>query len=253
MRSVRRLVALALFVASAALAAWLLARDVRATALVALAAALVLLPRAVARAHTRRMLLEADVPRILAAWRGSVGRGRHARTALALMDATAYAAYGFIDEARDALERAPRGPAWDAAIEQRLVVEAMLDSYEGDRARALEKARALEALPLPRVGFLLRRKVARMRRGVAALARALARAPLRSDGASLRRAAQASPLVHWAMTYGAAVLAVDEGRPADAAALLRGAPTWPSESAFRAFHDELVAELARDPAGARAR
>lgn len=249
MRALTRLFALAVFVGSAWLVAWLVARDPRVAALLLVGGGLMLLPRAIARARMRRVLLAGDVARVLAAWRGSIRSGRHARTLVSLMDATAYAAFGFIEEAREALERAPRGSAWDAALEQRLVVEAMLDSYEGDRVRALAKARALEALPLPRSGFLLRRKVARMRRGVAALARALARAPHRTDAATLRRAARASPLVHWAMTYGAAVLAIDEGRPAAAKSLLKGAPRWPEASAFRAFHEEVLAQVARATGG----
>src|SRR6185312_15504533 len=107
-----------------------------------------------------------------------------------------YAAYGFIDHARDALSRAAKGPAWEAAVEQRLFVEALLDVYEGERSRALTKAEELENLPLPNVGFWMRRKIALLRRGVGALARAFAHSSQAGDEAVLRDAASSSPLVH---------------------------------------------------------
>jgi hypothetical protein len=46
------------------------------------------------------------------------------------------------------------------------------------------------------------------------------------------------------MRYASAVVAIDHGQGADARALLEGAPAWPRESAFRAFHDELAAKVA---------
>jgi hypothetical protein len=43
------------------------------------------------------------------------------------------------------------------------------------------------------------------------------------------------------MRYAAAVVALDAGRARDVGALLAGAPAWPAESAFQAYHDELLA------------
>ena len=60
----------------------------------------------------------------------------------------------------------------------------------------------------------------------------------------LRAAASSSPLVYWAMRYAEAVVLVDDGRKDEARELLAGAPSWPQESAFRSFHDELVSQLA---------
>jgi hypothetical protein len=161
-----------------------------------------------------------------------------------LLKATAYASYGWIEAGRRALDRAVRGPAWDAAIEQRLFIETLLDAFEGDREAALAKARALEAMPAPTAGLLARKRVARLREGLAAFARAFAHASREGDAAALRRAAGASPLVHWAMRYAAAILAVDGGRRDEARALLAGAPAWPAESAFREYHDELLEHAA---------
>jgi hypothetical protein len=161
------------------------------------------------------------------------------------MTATAYAAYGFIDRARLALGRAARGPAWDAALEQRLFVEALLDVYEGERLRAMRRAAELERLPLPPSGFWMRRKIALLRRGVAALARAFAHESRAGDERLLRAAARSSPLVHWAMRYGRAVFLVDAGRRDEARTLLADAPSWPPESAFHAFQQELLASVQR--------
>lgn len=205
---------------------------------------LVSLPAFLARRRMRRLLRSGDVQRILGAWAPSFERMIHPETMTPLLVATAYAACGFVESARRALERAARGPAWDAAIEQRLVLETMLDTFEGDREAALEKARSLEALPLPDVGFLTRRKVARLRRGVAALARAFAHTTVESDLSTLRKAAGSSPIVHWPMRYAEAIVAIDRGQPSRAVEILEEAPRWPVDSAFKAFDDELRAHAA---------
>jgi hypothetical protein len=138
------------------------------------------------------------------------------------------------------VEGAVGGPAWEAAIEQRLFIETLLDAFEGDREAALAKARALEAMPAPTAGLLARKRVAHLREGLAAFARAFAHASREGDAVALRRAAGASPLVHWAMRYAAAILALDGGRREEARALIAGAPAWPAQSAFREYHDELL-------------
>ena len=56
----------------------------------------------------------------------------------------------------------------------------------------------------------------------------------------LAKAAGTSPLVHWAMRYAAAIVAVDRGRPREVRGILSGAPTWPAQSAFHTYHDELL-------------
>jgi hypothetical protein len=40
------------------------------------------------------------------------------------------------------------------------------------------------------------------------------------------------------------VFLVDKGRKNEALELLASAPPWPAESAFNAFHDELVRQIA---------
>jgi len=207
----------------------------------ALVTALIALPPALARRRMRKLLKSGDVQRILGAWAPSFERIIHPETMRPLLVATAYATCGFVQSARRALERAVRGPAWDAAIEQRLVIETLLDTYEGEREAAVEKAAVLERLPVPPVGFLTRRKIMRLRRGVAAHARAFAHRTSEGDATSLRKAAKSSPIVYWAMRYAEAVVAVDRGDRGRAALLLDGAPEWPVDSVFQAFHAELRA------------
>jgi hypothetical protein len=245
---VNRFLARALSFASVALlallSARLIARDPRFAVLVLIVAAVFVVPAWLARRRMRQLLLSGDIKRIIGMWQSSFRRVTHPETMAPLVTATAYAAYGFIDRARDALARAAKGPAWEAAREQRLFVEALLDVYEGERSRALTKAEELEKLPLPNVGFWMRRKIALLRRGVGALARAFAHSSRVEDEAVLRDAARSSPLVHWAMRYARAVFLVDAGRQTEARSLIADAPSWPEESAFRSFHDELSAQLA---------
>jgi hypothetical protein len=197
-----------------------------------------------ARRRMRSLLVSGDVKRVLGTWESSIDRIMYPETMAPLMAATAYASYGWTDAARGALQRAVKGPAWDAALEQRLFVETLLDTFEGEQKTAMLKAEALERLPLPDAGPFARRKVAMLRRGLGALARAFAHESRREDERVLATAATASPLIHWAMRYARAVVAIDRGRKTDARELLQGAPSWPEESAFRSFHAELEGKLA---------
>jgi hypothetical protein len=206
--------------------------------------AIILIPPALARRRMRRLLVSGDVKRVLGTWESSIERIMYPETMAPLMAATAYAAYGWTEASRGALRRAAKGPAWDAALEQRLFVETLLDTFEGERQASIVKADALERMPLPEAGLFARRKVALLRRALGALARAFAHQSRREDERVLKTAASASPLIHWAMRYGAAVVAIDGGKRDDARALLQGAPLWPEQSAFRSFHDQLTAQLA---------
>jgi hypothetical protein len=225
---------------SAILCAQLIARDPRFAAPLFAVGALLMAPALVGRWRTRQLLMSGDAERVIGTWEGSIGGVPHPETMAPLLKATAYASYGWIAAARRALERAVKGPAWEAAIEQRLFIETLLDTFEGERDLAIAKAHALAAMPMPSGGLFARLRVARLRRGLAAFTRAFAHASQEGDAATLKRAAGASPLVHWAMRYAAAIVAVDRGRGAEARALLAGAPDWPTESAFREYHDELL-------------
>jgi hypothetical protein len=215
-------------------------KDPRYLLPLALVIAMAVLPAFLARRRMRRLLMSGDVERVLGTWEGTIQRVMYPETIAPLMAATAYASYGWVEAARGALTRAVKGPAWDAALEQRLFVETLLDTFEGERDAAMVKAAALEKLPMPSAGWFARKRVAMLRRGLGALVRAFAHASKPGDDSALSKAASASPLVHWAMRYAAAIVAVDHGDARRAASLLEGAPEWPKESAFRLYHDELA-------------
>jgi len=236
-------VSFAVAVLSAALAVQMLGRDPRSVVLLVAFGAILYVPALIGRLRMRRLLMSGDVERVIGTWANSISRVRHPETMTPLLHATAYAAYGWHDAARRALERAVKGPAWDAAIEQRLFIETLLDTFEGDRQRAVSKATLLEALPIPSAGFLARRRIEALRSGLGALARAFAHASREGDARALERAAAASPLVHWAMRYAEAVIAIDKGSQRQARDLLSRAPAWPAESAFREYHDELLSRV----------
>lgn len=227
----------------AILCAQLIGRDPRFAAPLFVVGVLLMAPALVGRWRTRQLLMSGDVERVIGVWEGSISGVPHPETMAPLLKATAYASYGWSSAGRRALERAVKGPAWEAAIEQRLFIETLLDTFEGDRQTAIAKAGALAAMPMPSGGLLGRLRVSRLRAGLAAFARAFAHSSREGDAATLRKAAGASPLVHWAMRYAAAIVAVDRGKVAEARALLAGAPAWPAESAFREYHDELIARV----------
>ncbi|MEM1034305.1 MAG: hypothetical protein AAGN82_28470 [Myxococcota bacterium] len=197
------------------------------------------------RRRVRRVFRSGDVERVLGWWHDSMRRIPHPETMAPLMTATAFAAYGWLEKAREALRHAERGPAWDAAIEHRLFLDTLLLTFEGDGDEALKQAQALSELPLPVARAPLVDRVRTLRGAVAALARAFAHVGEPGDRQLLLRAGEHSPLVHWAMRYGAAVLAVDRGALEEAQGLIDGAPAWPSQSCFRGFHDEIDAEVRR--------
>ena len=47
--------------------------------------------------------------------------------------------------------------------------------------------------------------------------------------------------MHWATRYAIAIIRVDAGDRETARDLIAEAPAWPEESAFHAFHQELLA------------
>jgi hypothetical protein len=238
-----RVRAIAVLVVSAALVALLIELSSRAPwlgVLLALSSLALFAPRIRARRRMRQLLVSGDVEAVLAAWETALESAPHRETLLPLVRATALASNGMLDRARAALARATESPAWEAALEQRLFIETMLDAFEGDRDAALDKAERLQKLPLPPAGIMLRGRVVRTRHAVAALARAFAHRASVSDVGVLRAAARNNPLIHWPLRYAAAVACIDLGLVHDARSLLVGAPSWPAGSAFREFHAELA-------------
>ncbi len=202
--------------------------------------AVTFIPRLVARYRLRQLMIAGEVDRILETWYPAISRTSAADTLAPLMAATAYAAYGRVDSARASMNRASYSAGWENALEQRLFVEALLDSFEGDRTSANEKAEQLEKLEIRGVGFFARRRIVQMRRGMTALTRAFSHRSLATDAALLERAGESSPLIHWAMRYASAIVAIDRGEPSRVRTLLASAPSWPVNSAFFDYHRELL-------------
>jgi hypothetical protein len=198
------------------------------------------IPGYLARRRVREVLRSGDVHSVLTAWSSNLARLPYRETMEPLVTAAAFASCGWVEQARTALGRSVRGPAWDAALEHRLFVETLLDAFEGDRAGALAKAARLASLPMPLAGPFLQGRVRVLREALAAFARAFAHEGTPSDLALLERASKKSPLVHWAMLYAAAVVSIDLGNRSNARKLLATAPLWPEGSAFCAFHEELI-------------
>lgn len=198
------------------------------------------------RRKLRRLLRAGDWGGVLAAYHPTIARLPHPETLGPLMVAAALAAHGLVDRARRALDRAVRGEAWEAALEHRRFVETLLEAFDGDRERAVECAESLERLPLPKGSLPAQQRVAALRAALTALARAFARCSREDDAELLEAAAETSPLVHWAMRYGAVVAYLERGDRARARQLLVGAPTWPADSTFCAFQEELSG-LAEEP------
>lgn len=204
-------------------------------------AVLVVVPQFRARRRVRKLLVSGDIHAVLGVWEAALASMPHRETMAPLVAATALASNGLVQPARTALERAARAPAWDALLEHRLLVETLLDAFEGERERAMQKASRLEKLPLPSAGPFARARIAELRVAVSALARAFAHAPQRGDIELLRAASRRNPMVHWAMRYAAVVACIDAGQPERARKLLAGAPAWPERSVFHAFQQELLA------------
>jgi hypothetical protein len=237
------------FVLSAALVALIIQMAARQPLNAAIAAALVVLmmvPTYLARRRAREVLRSGDVRSVLSAWSGNIAKLPHPETMGPLITAAAFASCGWVEQARTALDRSVRGPAWEAALEHRLFVETLLDAFEGDREGALTKASRLSALPMPHADRFMKGRVRVLRNALSAFARAFAHTSTPNDIDLLERASKKSPLVHWAMRYAAAVVAIDHGNRGHAKRLLETAPVWPEGSAFRSFHEELSAILAAD-------
>lgn len=199
------------------------------------------------RRRMQKLLTSGNVSVVLEAWHDSLKRVPHAETMRPLVVATLMAAHGMIDKARHALGAAKRGDAWDAALEHRLMIETLIDAFEGERERALSTATRLANLPIMPTSPFMRARITALRTALLAFARSFAHQAQEKDILALERAAGQNPLVHWPMRYAAAVAHVDRGNARQALALLQGAPDWPEESVFHHFHRELVDRSA--PAG----
>ncbi len=237
-----------MLVASAAAAALILRvawSEPLAGVMVLLAIVAVLAVRQASRRRAARVLRSGDVDEVLARWSSWLGRVPHPETMGPLMTATAFAAYGWVERARQELRSAERGPAWEAALEHRLFLDALLLTFEGQTDEAAQQVRRIEGMPVPTTVPSLADRVRMLRSALGALVRAFAHRGHGGDLQLMVSASNASPLVHWAMRYGAAIVAVDAGNLAQAVRLVEQAPAWPKESYFQSFHQQILAEVER--------
>lgn len=223
----------------------LIARDPRYAIPIGVVALIWIVPLAISRLRQKRMLLRGNVPEVLETWAPVLATTPFPETLQPLLIATAYAANGWVEQAREAARRARKGDAWVAAEEQRRIVDTLLESFDGDRERAVQLSSTFNDAPLPPVGIFLRRRIAALRAGLGALARAFNRTHDKGDRRLLMAAAKSSPLFHWAFSYAAAIVAIDESDTNAARKAIHGAPNWPSTSVFHDFHNELEAQIAR--------
>ena len=198
-------------------------------------------PRALARRRLEAIIEAGDVMGLLRVWHRSAGRTADPATALPLLVATAYAAFGWVDEARHArgyiLDGAELGPS----REQLEFVDVLLEVYEGDRPAAVRRAEALLERGVPSGGAAFVRRVRSLRRGLLAIARAFAHEANAEDAVALVSMQVPVPILTWPLRYAEAIAAIDRGDQACAAALLSRAPRWPENSVFHTFHRELAA------------
>ncbi len=207
-----------------------------------LAVAAIATPRLRARRRFRDLVLSGDVNTLLSAWEPDLGDEEEARTVGPLMRATALAAHGLSGRARQVLDLARRGPAWDEAVEHRLFLDTLLACCEGRTEEALRSAEAMQELPLPTSRWE-RGRATTLRSATSAMARAFGGLSSRGDTKWLRLAARQNPLLVWPMRYAEALTQVRLGEHDKARGLLRIAPSWPRESAFRSFTHQLETSL----------
>ncbi len=204
--------------------------------------------RFLARRRLERTMRSGDLNAVLRRWGSSVETVPHPETMGPLMLATAFAAHGWVDHAREHLVRAVRGPAWEAALEHRLFLDTLLFTFEGESTQARRAALRLERLPLPVTEATTAERITSLRRALVALQRAFAREPDGGDTELMLDVGAQSPLVHWPMRYGAAINLLHAGEASEALQIVSEAPAWPAQSYFRVFHAAIQAEVERQAA-----
>ena len=206
----------------------------------ALALGALLYPRWAARKRLDAIIASGDVRALLRAWKGTAATVPYPETSIPLMIATAYAAFGWVDEARKARAHLVAGPALTASKDQVEFVDVLLEIYEGDREAALCRAEALAAAVPSSAATKVSTRTKTVHRGLLAIARAFAHRATDDDRRFLAQARPPLPILAWPLRYAAAVAALDAGSPSRAEELLRAAPAWPENSVFRTFHRELL-------------
>lgn len=152
----------------------------------------------------------------------------------------ALASLGEFTRARRALLSHP-GDA-EERRELQLCAQVLVEAFEGQTERALCLCRDLMRVPLRCKGARGRRRRAR-REATVAVARAAGGLADAADYQALLRASVVEPTMYWACRYGAAIACWAKREQALVSLLVKDAPPWPEESAFRHLHARLSVVL----------
>lgn len=248
-----RALGLVRFIASAAAVAYsirlvLAGRWVLASTFVLLALPLLVVPEFLERRRRRAVYRSGNVAEIVETALMEMGESDNQQ--IALQRALALAALGVTGPARIALQTwSHRNPS-DEEYERLLVVEVLIEAFDGEHTGAYRRAVALSSLPRPDTRAADRRSSA-VRECMNAIVRAFDGRAEPGDLDRLLRGPEVLPVLHWVTRYAAAAVCSQRGAQDAVAALLAGAPIWPEESAFALLHRDLTRGLRREPSVAR--
>lgn len=233
------------FVASAAAVAYgirlvLAGRWWLASTFVCLALPLFILPEYLERRRRRAVYRSGNVQEIV---RTALLEVRDAGDEqLALQRALALAALGVTGPARLALQTWRHRHLSDHEHEQLLIVQVLIEAFEGEHTGA--HGRAVELSSLPRVGSKAKeRRSQQVRECMGAIVRAFDGRAEPGDLELLLRGPEVLPVLHWVTRYAAAALCAHRGARDAVATLLEGAPVWPEDSAFALLHRDLTMDV----------
>lgn len=233
------------FIASAAAVAYsirlvLAGRWVLASAFALLAVPLFLVPEYLERRRRRAVYRSGNLQEILETALLEVRDEGHER--MALHRALALAALGVTGPARLVLQTWRHRHVSDEEHEQLLIVEVLIEAFEGEHTGAYGRASQLRSLPRPETPGNERRSQA-VRDCMAAIVRAFDGRSEAGDLEHLLRGPEVLPVLHWVTRYAAAAICAQRGARDAVATLLQGAPVWPEESAFALLHRDLTMDI----------
>ena len=191
--------------------------------------------------------MSGDVERVIGTWEGSFERVAHRETMAPLLQATAYASYGWVEAARRRARPRGEGPGVGRGARAAPLRRDPARRLRGRPRRGPAQGRgARRSCRCPRRAASRGAASPSLRRGLAALARAFAHTSRRG-----RRVASspARPPPRRSCTGPCATPRPSSpstaGAPATSRRCSRGAPAWPAASAFHEYHDELLAVASR--------
>ncbi len=197
------------------------------------------------RRRTRRralaLLRQGDLTELIGAWLTAYEDNGQPAELEPLFRATALAAHGETRRARQIIGLLPDGP-WQQAVEQRMIVETLLDAIDGNRERAMSVAATMSQLPLP-AGRFARARAETRRAALQALARIFADRGRRDDLRWLRAARVQNPLLQLPLYYAEVVLLLQQGKLIAARHKLSFLPALPPENAFSVLRADLWRQL----------